>query len=70
MLLALLVYPWSLGALFSLPLLSILWNAVGHSNYSLTAASRAHSLHHRRVGGNYGFSLSWLDKAAQTELHP
>lgn len=59
------------------PLVSLAMNVLGHSNWTLLegramgrplAASVHHSLHHRKVGGNYGFLVPWLDSAFKSAL--
>ena len=76
MMLPMLFHTFSLAALVSLPVLSILFNTIGHANYNVFAkkssalysASVEHSMHHRRVSGNYGFYLPMLDRWAGTAL--
>jgi sterol desaturase/sphingolipid hydroxylase (fatty acid hydroxylase superfamily) len=59
------------------PLVSLAMNVLGHSNWTLLEgraigrplrASLRHSLHHRRVGGNFGFLVPWLDEALGSAL--
>ena len=59
------------------PLVSLAMNVLGHSNWTLLEgraigrpfeASVRHSFHHRRVGGNYGFLVPWLDQALGSAL--
>ncbi|RZS35884.1 sterol desaturase/sphingolipid hydroxylase (fatty acid hydroxylase superfamily) [Corticibacter populi] len=63
---------WSLAAV---PVLSLLLNVVGHSNYEFfpsvsdthpLAASRRHHLHHHRPQGNFGFALAFMDRLMHT----
>ncbi len=72
MVLAMLAHHFSIHALLALPLMSIVGNSIGHSNYSFTrgrmTASGEHSLHHRRASGNFGFLLSWFDRLSSTRL--
>ncbi|MCD9028228.1 sterol desaturase family protein [Luteimonas sp. BDR2-5] len=76
-LLPMLVHDFSFAALLSLPVLSLLLNNLGHSNYdfrpaaghdSWLAASRRHHLHHTRYHGNYGFLLNFMDRWCGTRL--
>ena len=75
-LLPMLVHDFSVYALFSLPLLSLLFNSIGHSNYDwgarehslLHKASRRHHLHHACFHGNFGFMLPFMDQALKTTL--
>ena len=66
-------YFWSLAAV---PVLSLLLNLIGHSNYDFfprvsdthpLAASRRHYLHHARPKGNYGFALAFMDRWMRTQ---
>jgi len=73
MILPMLFYSFSAGALLALPLMSIVLNSIGHCNYnvfanhpSIYSASLNHSAHHQRVAGNYGFYLPFLDRWAKT----
>ncbi len=68
-----LLHDFSLVALLSLPLMSIVLNNLGHGNYEFTArapargplaASRRHHLHHALYHGNYGFLLDVFDRIA------
>jgi sterol desaturase/sphingolipid hydroxylase (fatty acid hydroxylase superfamily) len=76
MIIAMPIYTFSLGALVSLPVLSILFNTIGHANYNVFAntgrpiysAGVEHGMHHRRVAGNYGFYLPMLDRWFGTSL--
>lgn len=65
---------WSLAAV---PVLSLLLNVIGHSNYDFfphvsnthaLAASRRHHLHHARPAGNYGFALAFMDRIMRTQV--
>ena len=62
-LLPMLLHDFSFAALLSLPVMSLLLNNLGHSNYDFApaaghdhwlSASRRHHLHHIRYHGNYG----------------
>jgi len=73
--LPLILYPFHLLALLSLPLMSLLINLLGHSNYDLFSKRDAknvlkfsyrHSIHHKRGKGNLGFLLPWLDQLFNT----
>lgn len=65
---------FSLPALASLPVLSLLFNTIGHWNYNLFAGTRlrsasvAHGQHHLRVKGNYGFYSPVPDRLFRTGL--
>ena len=61
----------SIGAVVLFPMVSLALNCLGHSNVELFpgrgwgrlfAASVRHRSHHRHASGNYGFSISWLDR--------
>lgn len=70
-LLPMMVWDFSLFALLSLPVFSIVLNNLGHSNYEFShqlTASRRHHLHHAYYHGNYGFLLSFCDKWAGTAI--
>ncbi len=71
----LLVYPFQVIAIISLPVMSILLNTLGHCNYDLFPKlasnvflkfSTRHSLHHKKARGNYGFMLPWFDTLFNT----
>lgn len=71
MLTAMLIYPFQWLALLSLPLISILFNSIGHFHYDmfplrstshLLSFSRRHSLHHSHNKGNFGFLLPVFDQ--------
>jgi lathosterol oxidase len=74
MIVAMLLRTFSIWALLALPVFSILFNTIGHWNYNLLAgtgrrsASVEHGRHHRRVAGNYGFYLPYLDRLFRTFL--
>ena len=67
-------YFWSLA---SVPVLSLMLNLIGHSNWDFfpkvsdthpLAASRRHHLHHARPAGNYGFALAFMDQIMGTKV--
>ena len=72
-----LVHDFSFWALAAVPLFSLFFNNVGHSNYDFFprvsyshwfAASRRHHLHHAAHGGNYGFQFTFMDRLFGTRL--
>jgi sterol desaturase/sphingolipid hydroxylase (fatty acid hydroxylase superfamily) len=72
-----LVHDFSFWALASVPLFSLFFNNVGHSNYDFFpkvsydhwfAASRRHHLHHACHGGNYGFQFTFMDRLFRTRI--
>ncbi len=73
-----LVHDFSLIALISLPIISILFNSIGHSNYDFLPdfakdrwwlnGARRHHLHHACYHGNYGFMFPFMDRLFATEL--
>jgi sterol desaturase/sphingolipid hydroxylase (fatty acid hydroxylase superfamily) len=72
-----LFYDVSFWAALTYPLVSLLMNTLGHLNYALATprwwtaplrASEHHSLHHRKVNGNFGFQSPVLDLLLGTEL--
>ena len=76
-LLPMVVHDFSFWSLASVPVLSLILNTIGHSNYDffpkvsdshLLAASRRHHLHHARPAGNYGFSLAFMDRFMRTQV--
>jgi len=71
MLLALICYNFSFHALFVLPLISIIGNSLGHSNFSIfkegtRSPSRSHRQHHYRSNVNFGFLLPVFDEIFKT----
>ena len=71
----LILYPFQLLAILSLPIMSLLINLLGHCNYDLFSQyhpshilkfSYRHSMHHKRGKGNLGFLLPWLDQFFKT----
>ncbi|MBI4902327.1 MAG: sterol desaturase family protein [Acidobacteria bacterium] len=71
--LPLFAWPFEFPALVLLPVMSLIFNTIGHSNYDVFAGTRysasvEHSAHHHRVAGNYGFYLPFLDDWFGTRL--
>ena len=71
------VYPFQVAALLFLPVMSIILNTLGHCNYDLFPRaglhsafkfSSRHSMHHKKVKGNYGFMLPWFDVLFHTGI--
>lgn len=68
-LLPMLVHEFSVYALFAVPLFSLLFNSIGHSNFDFNPRSRRvifngarrHHLHHACFHGNYGFMFPFMD---------
>ncbi len=75
-LLPMLVHDFSIYSILFLPIISLLFNNVGHSNYDwdparrsvLHDASRRHYLHHACFHGNYGFMFPFMDQLLRTGL--
>ena len=75
-LLPMVVHDFSVYALFSVPLFSLLFNSVGHSNFDFNPRSprvifngaRRHHLHHACFNGNYGFMFPFMDWIFKTAL--
>ena len=73
-----LVHDFSFVALLCLPIFSIVFNSIGHSNYDFLPdfhkdrwwlnGSRRHHLHHACFNGNYGFMLPFMDRLGGTTL--
>jgi len=67
-------HTFSIWALMFLPVMSLVFNIIGHGNYnifagtSLRSASAEHASHHRVVVGNYGFYFPVLDQLFGTRL--
>ncbi|MCX5662368.1 MAG: sterol desaturase family protein [Planctomycetota bacterium] len=80
LLLPMLLHAFSVEAILFLPVFSILFNNVGHSNYDFLPdaerdrwwlnAARRHHLHHACFHGNYGFMFPFMDRACGTALSP
>lgn len=74
------VADFSLAALIALPIFSIVFNNIGHSNYDFLPdakhdrwwlnGARRHHLHHACYQGNFGFMLPTMDRIFRTELDP
>ena len=78
-LLPMVLHDFSFWALASVPVFSLVLNAIGHSNYEFfptvgprhpLAASRRHHLHHARPAGNYGFALAAMPRTMRSEADP
>lgn len=76
-LLPMVVHDFSFWSLLSVPLFSLFFNSIGHSNYDFfptvssrnwLAASRRHQRHHAQYNGNYGFQFSFMDRLFGTRL--
>lgn len=75
-LLPMVAHDFSVYALFSLPLFSLLFNNIGHSNFDFNPRSprvifngaRRHHLHHACFHGNYGFMFPFMDLIFKTTL--
>jgi Delta7-sterol 5-desaturase len=71
-----LLHDFSVYALFSVPLFSLLFNTIGHSNFDFNPRSprvifngaRRHHLHHSCFHGNYGFMFPFVDWLFKTAL--
>ena len=78
-LLPMVVHDFAFWSLASVPVFSLVLNAIGHSNYDFfssvgprhpLAASRRHHLHHARPAGNYGFAFAFMDRWMRSEADP
>lgn len=75
-LLPMLVHDFSVYALFCVPLFSLLFNSIGHSNFDFNPraprvifnGARRHHLHHACFHGNYGFMFPFMDWIFKTAL--
>jgi len=76
-LLPMVVHDFSFWALAAVPVFSLFFNSVGHSNYDFFprvsyvhwfAASRRHHLHHAASNGNFGFQFTFMDRIFGTRL--
>ena len=73
-----LVHDFSATALVFLPLISIVFNGIGHSNYDFLPdfrrdrwwlnGARRHHLHHACYQGNFGFMFPFMDRLFGTDL--
>lgn len=76
LLLPMVLHDFSVHALLAVPLLSLLVNQVGHSNYELRpnaphhafSGSYRHNAHHACFHGNYGFLFPYMDRWFGTAL--
>ncbi len=72
------IYPFHVLALLSLPIMSLILNLLGHCNHeavntkgdaaNLSRFTFRHSMHHKWSNGNYGFMLPYFDKLFKTNL--
>jgi Delta7-sterol 5-desaturase len=72
------VHDFSFVALAALPVFSIAFNNIGHSNYDFLPdahhdrwwlnGARRHHLHHACYHGNFGFMFPFMDRFFRTEL--
>ncbi|WP_035854207.1 sterol desaturase family protein [Deefgea rivuli] len=79
-LLPMLVHDFSLDALAAVPVFSIIFNNIGHSNYDFLPdahhdrwwlnGARRHHLHHACYTGNFGFMFPFMDRLFGTALPP
>ena len=77
-LLPMLAYDFSVYSLLALPIFSIIFNNIGHSNYDFLPdahhdrwwlnGARRHHLHHACYHGNYGFMFPFMDRLFGTAL--
>lgn len=78
--LPMLLHDFSIEALLALPVFSIVFNNIGHSNFDFLPdadrdrwwlnAARRHHLHHACFHGNYGFMFPFMDRLCGTALAP
>ncbi len=59
---AMFFHSFGVWSLLSLPIMSLVLNAFGHSNLVLGDFTKRHALHHQHVNGNFGFFLPWFDQ--------
>jgi len=59
---AMFAHTFGVWSLLSLPVMSLVLNALGHSNLVLAPFTHRHALHHKEVTGNFGFFLPWFDR--------
>ncbi|XZG69541.1 sterol desaturase family protein [Chitinibacteraceae bacterium HSL-7] len=79
-LLPMVLHDFSVYSLASVPLFSLLFNCIGHSNYDFLPdfdrdrwwlnGARRHHLHHACFNGNYGFMFPFMDRLFGTALPP
>ncbi len=72
---AMLVWPFALTTLMLLPVMSLTYNVVGHSNFRALpkrwrwlSNAQDHHLHHACHRGNYGFLFTFMDRLLGTQL--
>ena len=75
-----LLHDFNVWSLLMLPVFSIVFNNIGHSNYDFLPdaerdrwwlnAARRHHLHHACFHGNYGFMFPFMDRLFGTNLGP
>jgi Delta7-sterol 5-desaturase len=72
---AMLVWPFALTTLVLLPVMSLTYNVVGHSNFRALpkrwrwlSNAQDHHLHHACHRGNYGFLFTFMDRLLGTQL--
>ncbi|WP_223145910.1 sterol desaturase family protein [Iodobacter fluviatilis] len=76
--LPMLVHDFSIYSLAAVPIFSIVFNNIGHSNYDFLPdadhdrwwlnGARRHHLHHACYQGNYGFMFPFMDRLLGTTL--
>lgn len=75
--LPMILYPFHIFAILSLPVMSIILNLMGHSNHEgpsdkdpehISRFIFRHSMHHKWSNGNFGFMLPYLDQLFNTKL--
>ncbi|SFZ72163.1 sterol desaturase family protein [Chitinimonas taiwanensis] len=79
-LLPMLVHDFAVWSLLAVPVFSIVFNNIGHSNYDFLPdfdrdrwwlnGARRHHLHHACYQGNYGFMFPFMDRLFGTALPP
>jgi Delta7-sterol 5-desaturase len=72
------VHNFSFYSLLAVPIFSIVFNNIGHSNYDFLPdanqdrwwlnGARRHHLHHACYHGNFGFMFPFMDRLLRTEL--
>nr|WP_315234660.1 sterol desaturase family protein [uncultured Albidiferax sp.] len=80
LLLPMLLHDFSVWALLSVPVFSIVFNNIGHSNFDFLPdadrdrwwlnGARRHHLHHACYHGNFGFMFPFMDRLFGTALPP
>lgn len=79
-LLPMLLHDFSVWSLLALPVISIVFNNIGHSNFDFLPdahhdrwwlnGARRHHLHHACYHGNFGFMFPFMDRLFGTALPP